>query len=114
MEAAKNCLKMQFFYLVLLWCKIRKKGECSAPLWSFNFQSKLIPAANCVRFCLNLFCHEVPGLYSKHVPIVPVLVESWSGQVNSRPWWPDWPSSRKITFKCSTGFSLQKNFQGSL
>ena len=27
-----------------------------------------------------------PGLYSKHVPIVPVLVESWSGQVNSGPW----------------------------
>ena len=26
------------------------------------------------------------GLYSKHVPIVPVLVESWSGQVNSVPW----------------------------
>ena len=26
------------------------------------------------------------GLYSKHVPIVPVLVESWSGQVNSGPW----------------------------
>ena len=26
------------------------------------------------------------GLYSKHVPVVPVLVESWSGQVNSGPW----------------------------
>ena len=26
------------------------------------------------------------GLYSNHVPIVPVLVESWSGQVNSGPW----------------------------
>ena len=26
------------------------------------------------------------GLYSKHVPIVPVLVESWSGQVNSGLW----------------------------
>ena len=26
------------------------------------------------------------GLYSKHVPIVPVLEESWSGQVNSGPW----------------------------
>ena len=26
------------------------------------------------------------GLYSKHGPIVPVLVESWSGQVNSGPW----------------------------
>ena len=26
------------------------------------------------------------GLYSKHVPIVPVLVESWPGQVNSGPW----------------------------
>ena len=26
------------------------------------------------------------GLCSKHVPIVPVLVESWSGQVNSGPW----------------------------
>ena len=26
------------------------------------------------------------GLYSKHVPIVPALVESWSGQVNSGPW----------------------------
>ena len=26
------------------------------------------------------------GLYSMHVPIVPVLVESWSVQVNSEPW----------------------------
>ena len=26
------------------------------------------------------------GLYSKHVPKVPVLVESWSGQVNSGAW----------------------------
>ena len=38
-----------------------KNGECacSAPLWSFNFLSKLMQAANCVRFCLNLFCREV-------------------------------------------------------
>ena len=28
----------------------------------------------------------ISGLYSKHVPIVPVLVESWSGQLNSGPW----------------------------
>ena len=27
-----------------------------------------------------------PGLYSKHVPIVPLLVKSWSGQVNSGSW----------------------------
>ena len=29
---------------------------------------------------------NMAGLYSKLVPIVPVLVESWSGQVNSGPW----------------------------
>ena len=29
--------------------------------------------------------HNFSGLYSKHVTIVPVLVESWSGQVNSVP-----------------------------
>ena len=28
---------------------------------------------------------DFPGLYSKHVPIVPVLVELWSGQVNLGP-----------------------------
>ena len=32
------------------------------------------------------FLGEYAGLYSKHVPIVPVLVESWSGQVNSGLW----------------------------
>ena len=36
----------------------------------------------------NKMQHKIlqSGLYSKHVPIVPVLVESWSGQVNSGPW----------------------------
>ena len=31
---------------------------------------------------------QIAGLYSKHVPIVPVLpvVDSWSGQVNFGPW----------------------------
>ena len=29
---------------------------------------------------------RVAGLYSKHVPIVPVLVELWSGQVNAGSW----------------------------
>ena len=28
------------------------------------------------------------GLYSKHVPIVPVLVKLWSGLVNFGSWWP--------------------------
>ena len=35
------------------------------------------------------------GLYSKHVPIVPVLVELWSGLVNFGPWWPDRASYKK-------------------
>ena len=30
------------FHPVLLWCNIAIKGECSAPLWSFNFVSKLM------------------------------------------------------------------------
>ena len=35
------------------------------------------------KLCV-LFQNSIPSrLYSKHVPIVPVLVESWSGQVNS-------------------------------
>ena len=25
-----------FFHSVLLWCKIKKKKDCSVPLWSFN------------------------------------------------------------------------------
>ena len=33
--------------------------ECSAPLWSFNFISKLMRAANFERFCPNPFCREV-------------------------------------------------------
>ena len=44
---------------MLVWCKIAKEGECSAPLWPFNFLSKLMRAANCVRFCQNHFCREV-------------------------------------------------------
>ena len=36
------------------------------------------------------------GLYSKHVPIVPVLVESWSGLVNFGSWWPDRASYKNI------------------
>ena len=47
------------FHSVLLSCKIPKILECSAPLWSFNFFSKLMRAANCVQFYLNLFCPEV-------------------------------------------------------
>ena len=39
--------------------KITKKGECSALLWSINFLSKLMQAANCVRFNQNPFCPEV-------------------------------------------------------
>ena len=58
-EAEKNHLKQTAFHSLLLWCKVTKKGECSALLWSFNFVSKLIRAANCVRFCLNPFCREV-------------------------------------------------------
>ena len=45
---------------------------------------------------------NLPGLYSKHVPIVPVLVESWSGLVNFGSWWPEWASSKNIN---------EKNFQ---
>ena len=38
------------------------------------------------EYCLTQETFFVPGLYSKNVPIVPVLVETWSGQVNSGPW----------------------------
>ena len=38
-QRLKKCLKQQVFHSVL-WCKIEKKGECSAPLRSFNFLSK--------------------------------------------------------------------------
>ena len=34
--------------------------------------------------CFESF--NITGFNSRHVPIVPVLVESWSGQVNSGPW----------------------------
>ena len=47
------------------------------------------------------------GLYSKHVPIVPVLVELWSGQVNSGPWEPDWASSRKKTQNVTQPYGAQ-------
>ena len=39
------------------------------------------------------------GLYSKHVPIVPVLVELWSGLVNFGSWWPDRASYKNINEK---------------
>ena len=38
-----------------LWCKIAKKGVCSALVKSLNFLTKLMRAANSVRFCLNFF-----------------------------------------------------------
>ena len=57
MKAEKNRLKTgHVFRSVLLWYK--KRG-CSARLWSFNFLSKLVQAANCARFCLNPFSCEV-------------------------------------------------------
>ena len=47
--------------------------------------------------------YNISGLYSKHVPLVPVLVESWSGQVNFGSWLSDQASYRgKNTVKCST------------
>ena len=39
------------------------------------------------------------GLYSKHVPMVPVLVELWSGLVNFGSWWPDQASYKNINEK---------------
>ena len=42
---------------------------------------------------------EKSGLYSRHVPIVPVLVESWSGLVNFGSWWPNWASYKNINEK---------------
>ena len=46
------------------------------------------------------------GLYSKHVPIVPVLVELWSGLVNFGSWWSHQASykiiNEKKLSKCST------------
>ena len=39
------------------------------------------------------------GLYSKHVPIVPVQVESWSALVNFGSWWPDRASYKHINEK---------------
>ena len=47
-----------------------KRGECSALLWSFDFLSKLMRAANYVCFknwfCLNLFCRRVHEGYLPH------------------------------------------------
>ena len=42
-----------------LWCKIARIGECSALFWSFNFFSKLLPAANRKKNCQIPFCPEV-------------------------------------------------------
>ena len=55
----KNFIRLKIF---LLSCKRVKKGECSAPLCSFNFKSKLMWAANCARLYLNCFCCEVNSL----------------------------------------------------
>ena len=60
MVAEKSSKNLSYpFHSLLFWCKIVKKRECSAPLWSFNFLAKLMRAANCVWFCLNLFCRDV-------------------------------------------------------
>ena len=38
----------------------------------------------CFESCKCVY--KLSGLYSMHFPIVPVQVESWSGQVNSGLW----------------------------
>ena len=48
---------------------------------------------------LSLIKETCTGLYSKHVPIVLVLVESWSGLVSFGSWWPDWASYKNINEK---------------
>ena len=54
-EAENNCLKTVSFPFSDFKTKIAKKGECrKALLWSFNLLSKLMRAANCVRFCLSI------------------------------------------------------------
>ena len=62
MESEKKSPKNPKFSI--LCCKVAKKVECSAPLWSFNFLSKLMQAANCVPLCLDPFC-RVAFLYMK-------------------------------------------------
>ena len=42
MEAEKNRLKPVSFPFRAFMVQNSEKGECSAPLWSFNFLSKLI------------------------------------------------------------------------
>ena len=48
MESEQNRQKNLSLPFGAFRCKIAIKGECSAPLWSFNFLSKLMRAANCV------------------------------------------------------------------
>ena len=55
MEAEKTPKKVGFPFGAFMV----QNEECSARLWSFNFLSKLIRAANCVRLCQNSFCREV-------------------------------------------------------
>ena len=63
----KNRLKIEsFFHSVLLWCKVAKKGECSVPLWSFNFLSNTpIPhrprIARIARIATNWFFFLIGG-----------------------------------------------------
>ena len=45
-----------------------------------------IPDLYLLPYFQSIKDHCSAGLYSKRVPIVPVLVESWPGQVNSGPW----------------------------
>ena len=57
MEAEKSPVSFRFGAFMVK--NSEKEGECSALLWSFNFLSKIMQAANCMWFYQNPFCHEL-------------------------------------------------------
>ena len=58
-----------------------------------------LPKINMRNRFTTRFTEGSPELYSKHVPIVPVLVKLWSGLVNFGSWWPDRASYKNMNEK---------------
>ena len=58
------------------------KHSTTEPLHSLNIDSRNKALQTDCQSQIQIL-NQGSGLYSKHVPIVPALVELWSGQVNS-------------------------------
>ena len=81
-----NIFLSSSFNINVLGAQKNRFIEYAQHMFGLRNMKKFIWYALFTKGLLYPFSSQEPRLYSNHVPIVPVLVESWSGQVNSGPW----------------------------